>query len=130
MSADRPIAFLVSLVHELCALPKETEWVEFKENNTNPEEIGEYISALANAAALQGKAFAYLVWGVRDNDHEIVGTSFDPFTTKVGNEELESWLLKLLEPKIDFRFFKLPIDGNALVVLEMACALSSRSSSV
>lgn len=122
MSAERPVDFLISLVHELCALPKETEWVEFKENNANPEEIGEYISALANAAALQGKAFAYLVWGVRDAAHAIVGTSFDPFATKVGNEELESWLLRLLEPKIDFRFFKVPFDGSAVVVLEMARA--------
>jgi len=122
VSAERPVDFLISLVHELCALPKETEWVEFKESNTNPEDIGEYISALANAAALQSKAFAYLVWGVRDADHAIVGTSFDPFTTKVGNEELESWLLKLLDPKIDFRFFKVPIDGNAVVVLEIARA--------
>jgi len=122
VSAERPLDYLISLVHELCALPKETEWVEFKENNDNPEEIGQYISALANAAALQGKAFAYLVWGVRDADHEIVGTSFDPFATKVGNEELESWLLRLLEPKIDYRFFKVPIDGKPVVVLEIARA--------
>ena len=61
MSAERPIEFLVSLVHELCALPKETEWAEFKENDDNPEEISEYLSGLANTAALQGKAFAYLV---------------------------------------------------------------------
>ncbi|MFM6130658.1 MAG: helix-turn-helix domain-containing protein, partial [Sphaerospermopsis kisseleviana] len=115
MSTERPIDFLVSLVHELCALPKETEWVEFKESNANPEELGEYISALANAAALQGKAFAYIVWGVRDAGHAIVGTNFDPFATKLGNEELESWLLKLLDPKIDFRFFKVPIDGKPVV---------------
>jgi predicted HTH transcriptional regulator len=122
VSVERPIDYLLSLVYELCALPKETEWVEFKENNANPEEVGEYISALANAAALQGKAFAYLVWGVRDADHEIVGTSFDPFATKVGNEELESWLLKLLEPKIDFRFFKVPINGTDVVIMEIARA--------
>jgi predicted HTH transcriptional regulator len=122
VSAERPIDFLISLLHELCALPKETEWVEFKENNDNPEEIGEYISALANTAALQRKAFAYLVWGVRDADHEIVATSFDPFSAKVGNEELESWLLRLLDPKIDFRFFKVPIEGTPVVVLEIARA--------
>ena len=62
------------------------------------------------------------MWGVDDADHKNVGTSFDPFTTKVGNEELESWLLRLLEPKIDFRFFKVPIDGKPVVVLEMARA--------
>ena len=39
---------LASLLHELRQLPKETEWVEFKCNNVDPEEIGENISALAN----------------------------------------------------------------------------------
>ncbi len=35
------------LINELTTLPKETEWVEFKVNNANPQEIGEYISALS-----------------------------------------------------------------------------------
>lgn len=61
MTTDRPAAYLASLVRELCALPRETEWVEFKENDAEPQAIGGYISALANAAALVGKAFAYLV---------------------------------------------------------------------
>jgi hypothetical protein len=36
---------LSALIGELRALPRETEWVEFKVNNCNPYEIGEYISA-------------------------------------------------------------------------------------
>ena len=64
MTMDRPVEYLVSLVRELCRLSGETEWVEFKVNVRKPEEVGEYISALANSAALAGKAFAYMVWGV------------------------------------------------------------------
>lgn len=122
MTTDRPAAYLASLVRELCALPRETEWVEFKENDADPHAIGEYISALANAATLVGKAFAYLLWGVRDNDHAVVGTDFDPHGVKVGNEELESWLLRLLKPKIDFRFFMVKVDGHRVVLLEVARA--------
>lgn len=122
MSSDRPADYLASLVRELCALPRETEWVEFKVNEAEPQAIGEYLSALANAAALVGKAFAYLVWGVRDEDHAIVGTTFDPHAARVGNEELESWLLRLLEPKIDFRFFAVEIDERRVVLLEIARA--------
>ncbi len=122
MSGDRPADYLASLVRELCALPRETEWVEFKINEAEPQGIGEYISALANAAALVGKAFAYQAWGVRDEDHAVVGTTFDPHTARVGNEELESWLLRLLEPKIDFRFFTVEIDGRRVVLLEIARA--------
>jgi len=119
MTGYRDQKYLVSLVRELCALPRETEWVEFKVNYAEPQDIGEYISALANAAALECKAFAYLVWGVQDEDHAIVGTSFDPHAAKVGNEELENWLLRLLEPKIDFRFFVVPVNDHNVVLLEI-----------
>ena len=57
---------LQNLVRQLIALPKETEWVEFKHNNADPGEIGEYVSALSNSAALHGKQCAYVLWGVED----------------------------------------------------------------
>ncbi|MDA0365946.1 MAG: putative DNA binding domain-containing protein [Chloroflexi bacterium] len=122
MTSDRPADYLASLLRELCALPRETEWVEFKVNEAEPQAIGEYISALANSAALVGKAFAYLVWGVRDDDHAVVGTTFDAHAARVGNEELESWLLRLLEPKLAFRFFTAKVDGHRVVLLEIARA--------
>ena len=122
MTTAKSPEYLQGLVKELCKLPQETEWVEFKENNGDPEEIGEYLSALANSAVLADKAFAYLVWGVRDNCQDIVGTTFDPTRTKIGGEELENWLLRLLSPKIDFRFFDLLIDGKHLVILEIGRA--------
>jgi ATP-dependent DNA helicase RecG len=105
VTADRPADYLMSLVREFCKLPRETEWVEFKVNDAEPQEIGEYISALANSATLAGKAFAYLVWGVADGNHTILGTRFAPHAAKVGNEELENWLLRLLAPKIHFRLW-------------------------
>ena len=51
MSVERDLSYLQSLLRELCALPQETEWVEFKQSNDDAPLIGEYISALANAAA-------------------------------------------------------------------------------
>ena len=70
--------YVARLTRELVKLPTETEWVEFKENNADPQEIAEYISALSNAATLCGKSRGYLVWGVDDSTHEIVGTEFEP----------------------------------------------------
>lgn len=81
--------------------------------------IGERLSALANSAALEGKTNAYLVWGIGDKTHELVGTSFDPDSQKVGNEVLENWLLRLLNPKIDFSFALLNIEGKPVVLLEV-----------
>ena len=92
-----------SLLKELCSLPSETEWVEFKRNN-DVEKIGAYISALSNSAALIGKQSAYMVFGVSDDTHEIVGTTFKPSLQKHKNQEIESWLLQKLQPKIYFQF--------------------------
>ncbi|MCB2261537.1 MAG: putative DNA binding domain-containing protein [Candidatus Thiosymbion ectosymbiont of Robbea hypermnestra] len=122
MIVDRAQEYLIGLVRELCKLPHETEWVEFKHNQAKPEEIGEYLSALSNAAALSGKVNAYMVWGIDDKTHEVIGTRFEPGTTKIGKEELENWLLRLLTPKIDFRFFSFAIETRPVVLLEIGAA--------
>ena len=111
--------YLNGLITELRKLPNETGWVEFKENNSNPEDIGEYVSALSNTAALQGKANGYVVWGVKDASHEAVGTSFQPAKAKKGNEDLESWLARLLSPKLHFHFYEVVHEGRPIVVLEI-----------
>lgn len=119
MISERTPEYLISLVNELRKLPNETEWLEFKRNDAEPQDIGEYLSALANSAALYGKVHAYLVWGIDDVTHDVVGTSFAPANTKVSNEELENWLLRLLAPKINFRFYRVAIDGRSVVLLEV-----------
>lgn len=119
MTTDHTSEYLVGLVHEMCKLPNETEWVEFKHNNGQPKEIGEYLSALSNSAALHGMSSAYIIWGIDDLTHEIVGTTFVPTAEKIGNEELENWLLRLLEPKIDFNFYSFEVDCKPIVLLEI-----------
>jgi predicted HTH transcriptional regulator len=114
--------YLISIVQELRKYPTETEWIEFKYNKFDEEEIGEYLSALANSAALSGKTNAYMVWGIHDKTHDIIGTKFIPSSCKVGNEKLENWLLRLLSPKINFCFYELTIDGLRVVLLEIGVA--------
>lgn len=115
----RSAEYLLSLVHTLCALPAETEWVEFKTNQNEREIIGKNISALANSAVLVNQPYAYLVWGIRDGDHAVVGTKFRPHEELVGNNKLESWLLQKLGPKINFNFWDLLVDGSCVVLLEI-----------
>lgn len=123
MTLLRSDEFLHGLLKELVNLPQETEWVEFKENKADMEDIGQYISALANSAALTGKSHGYVVWGVTDATHEIVGTSFNPFTTKMGNEELINWLLQRLSPRLYFCFYELALDSTRnIVILEINSA--------
>lgn len=126
MTIDRNLEYLQSLLKELCSLPKETEWVEFKHNNDDVPLIGEYISALANSAALLGKQSAYMVWGVDDKNQQVVGTEFKPSVARYKNQELESWLLQKITPKIQFRFFEfLTIQELPVVILEIQAATHS-----
>jgi len=94
------------LLKDLQALPKECEWVEFKVNNSNPQEIGEYLSALSNSACYHKQAYGYLVFGVEDASHRFIGTTFHPLTEKKGNQELENWLATQLNPRIDFNIYE------------------------
>ncbi|MCE5229214.1 putative DNA binding domain-containing protein [bacterium] len=103
-------------------MPTEAEWIEFKHNYAEPNEIGEYISALSNSAAMHNKKAGYLVWGIGDKKHDIVGTSFRPRSTKVGNEEIENWLSHSLFPRLDFRFHEFHYDGKPIVLLEIPAA--------
>ena len=119
MHSIRTREHVTDLVLQMKKLSREAEWIEFKVNYKSPDSIGEYVSALANGAALSGKQFGYLVWGVADDSREIVGTRFDPMTTKIGNEELENWLLTLLSPRINFRFYQVIIESNPVVLLEI-----------
>jgi len=62
ISKMRP-ELLQELAAHLLAQP-EQRWLEFKDNNQDPERIGKYISALSNSAALEEMSFGYLVWGI------------------------------------------------------------------
>jgi len=122
MGIDRSDEYIISLVKELLKQPNETEWLEFKHNNYDKEMIGEYISALSNSAALHSKTNAYMIWGVDDDTHEVLGTDFKPTTTTKGNEALENWLLRLLTPKIEFKFYEVVVEEKNIVLLEIAPA--------
>ena len=111
--------YLAGMVRELRHLPSETEWVEFKRDNNNPDTIGKNISALANGAAINGKTSASIIWGIEDTTHAIVGTTFFPSTAKKGNEPLETWPYSQINPRIEFRFNQLEVDGQRVVLLEI-----------
>ncbi|MCL2072548.1 MAG: putative DNA binding domain-containing protein [Marinilabiliaceae bacterium] len=59
-------------------MKNETEIVEFKEAKNTYEfsKLGKYFSALSNEANLQRKPYAWLVFGIVDKSHKIVGTQY------------------------------------------------------
>lgn len=108
---------LEKLILELITYPNEIEWVEFKHNNYEPNMIGEDISALANAAALTGRSRAYMLWGIHDTTHEIIGTDYDLQTLKKGNQEIGNWLRGLLSKNADFDFYSVMLNNKKVGVL-------------
>jgi len=114
-----------ALIGDLLALSAECQWVEFKENNVDATMIGRLISALSNAARLADQPYAYVVWGVRDHDHLVVGTAFDPTQEKWSNQPLEFWLAQQLLPSTAFVFVSLEYHGQRLVLLEIPAAAGS-----
>ena len=110
------------LVKNLRELPRETSWLEFKEGNYDGEMIGQRICGLANAAALEDRAAAYLVWGVRDNTHELVGVAENFSAASYKGQELENWLRQRLSRNADFRCDRVLVDGAAVDVLTISPA--------
>ncbi|MBQ9687436.1 MAG: putative DNA binding domain-containing protein [Oscillospiraceae bacterium] len=108
---------LDKLVNELRKLPTEPPWVEFKHDNYDPNMIGCDISALANSAALHEKSCAYMIWGIDDKTHDIVGTNYNLQTLKKGNQEIENWLRFLLSKNADFEFHAVSMENVTVGVL-------------
>lgn len=112
----------IALIDQLRAEPAETSWPEFKGDNTKPEMIGQRCSALANSARIEGHDLAYMVWGIEDGTHAVVGTKFNPDTRKAGNQVLPLWLANSLTPSIAFSFRQVDHPDGRVVLLEIPAA--------
>lgn len=111
-------AELIALVDRLREMPTETEWCEWKRNHIAPDELGAYLAALANEAALHREHCGYLLFGIDDTTHAVVGTTFDPYKEKAkGNQGLLPWLTAGLVPNpgVDVLFVDHP-DGRVVVL--------------
>lgn len=114
---------LTALLERLRREPRETEWLEFKDSHFEPQLLGEYLSALANAACLAGKPRGYLVFGVQDKTHAVIGTDFDPYAAKgKGNQDLLIWLAMGLQPNVGFEVRVLEHAKGKVVFFEVGPA--------
>ena len=118
-------ARVLALIDDLRCLRAETTWVEFKENNADPNVIGKLISALSNSARIEGRDFGYVVWGVRDGDHAVTGTRFEPLSEQHRGQPLEFWLSRRLQPGVVFSFETIRHPEGRLVLLEVPAATSA-----
>ena len=120
-----PESEFIDLINNLRRQPAELEWFEFKRNHIEPQQIGEYLSALANAACLTAKPHGYLIFGVDDATHAVVGTDFNPYTAKgSGNQDLLIWLNLLLAPDPGLEPYIVDHPEGRVALLRIAAARS------
>src|ERR1700676_1933675 len=117
MPINDPGALLRRLLQEV----GENPWLEFKQNNKDPDLIAKTLCACANGAMLADKDRAYIVWGIEDKSLKKIGTTVRLATLTKGGESIENWLNRIIEPRLMMEFHDfLDEDGKryALICIE------------
>ncbi|MBW1617811.1 RNA-binding domain-containing protein [Empedobacter falsenii] len=114
---------LITLVNELLQQGKELEWLEFKQGDaTDAQRLGKYISGLANAANYNNVPFGYLVFGIKDETLDIVGTNYNYLNKKEKGSELDFYIRRNLSPSVHFQHFVCDYDGNKIEIFKISAA--------
>jgi ATP-dependent DNA helicase RecG len=108
------------LVEGLIKCPRESEWLEFKVNEFNADSVGKYVSALSNGAILTGQDCGYLVFGIEDVTHAVVGTNLNIASKKVGNDTFLHWLNGRLQPRVTIDLKTANMNGKRVEVLAIS----------
>ena len=110
-------------LEELRRLPSETEIVEFKEAKTGYDfdKLGRCFSALANEANLRHLPHAWLVFGVEDKKHSIVGTKYRENPRDL--DHLKSEIADQMTERLSFRdIHEVMVDGKRVLMFEIPAA--------
>ncbi len=113
MPINDPVALLLRLLEE----PNETEWLEFKHNNGDPDLIGENASACANSAMLLGRDRAFIIFGIENGTKKLVGTKIKLSTMKRGGEGFSNWLIRQLSPRLMIEFAEFQYEEKSFSIL-------------
>ncbi len=99
----------------------EREWFEFKDSLFDADEIGQYISALSNAALMSGEPYGFLIWGIDNATHAFTDTTFN-YQKDYRSEPFQHYLSRNVNPTIYFQFDEDYIEGKRVVVLSVPAA--------
>ena len=114
---------LQDTLNNLRSLSAENEVVEFKEakNTYDFNKLGKYFSALSNEANLCGKPNAWLIFGVEDKKHTIVGSQFRP--NRKDLDSLKGELANKTTNRISFiEIYELPEPEGRVVMFKIPAA--------
>ncbi len=117
------IAELQHILNNLRNLLSENEIVEFKEAKTGYDfyKLGKYFSALSNEANLKGKPFAWLIFGIENKKHSIVGSQFR--TTRKDLDSIKSEVANKTTNRITFiEIYELNESQGRVVMFQIPAA--------
>jgi ATP-dependent DNA helicase RecG len=115
---------LIAKLDTLRNLPAENELVEFKEakNGYDFDKIGKYFSALSNEANLKEKPEAWLIFGVEDKKHIIVGSRFRS-QNRASLDSLKKEIADKISPTTTFiEIYELDLPEGRVVMLQIPAA--------
>lgn len=98
----------------------ENEIVEFKkaENNFDIDELGKYFSALSNEANIRDRECGWIVFGVWDKKHQIVGTTFKD--SEIALNKLKNDMSQHTSDNLIFReIVSIEIDGKRVLMFQV-----------
>ena len=111
-----------ALIDDMRSRGAELPWVEFKSGDADVVRIGKNISAIANSSRLHDREVGYIVWGIDDADHTIVGTKFDLDRLKHKGQEASIFLATMLDPRVNFKFHVVDHHDGRCALLEIPAA--------
>jgi ATP-dependent DNA helicase RecG len=101
----------------------ENEVAEFKRagDGFSTDDIGKYFSALANEANLRDQDRAWLVFGVDNKTHKVIGTDYRPEPTRL--QSLKMQMAEATEPSVTLRnIHELAHADGRVLLLEIPAA--------
>lgn len=107
----------------LLSLSAENEIVEFKEakNSYDFSKIGKYFSAISNEANLCGRAYGWLVFGVEDKSHTVVGTAYR--SKRADLDKLKGEIANKTTNRITFiEIYEVPSESKRVLMFKIPAA--------
>ena len=114
---------LTDILSRLRALPSETEVVEFKKarNGFDDDNLGQYFSALSNEANLKSQAYGWLVFGVDDKTHEVIGSNYKQ--TRPSLDAMKKAIADQTSGRVTFEeIYAFKYEGQRVVMFQIPAA--------
>ena len=114
---------LHEILTRLISLPGETEVVEFKkaENGFGDKELGQYFSALSNESNLKALECGWLVFGIENKTHAIIGSNYK--RTRVSLDSMKKRIADQTTNRITFEeIYTLKVDRKRVVMFQIPAA--------